>query len=235
MTWGLRVGVAAALKTRASVPDTSSMDTRRTGPFRGLKPVHLVILLAVGLVISGVAVPVVSRTSDDSQRQQAEADARMLAAALEAFRRDTGSFPTRNRQGEGDRLYALMTGARQPVNNPFSSWHYFERWARDSEHGDVLDHHLIDNAPGGRDGAAYPTRGERAWRGPYLERKAPLDPWGRPYVINVISAWYRHSSAYKRVFVLSAGPNGRIDTSYYSGAEYEIAGDDVGVIVHTRT
>lgn len=210
------------------------MDARGKGPFRGLKPVHLVILLAVSLVISAVAVPVISKTAVDSMRQQAEADARMIAAALEAFRRDTGVFPTRNREGENDRLYAVLTGQRQPPNNPFSSWHYFERWARDSEYGDVLDHHLIDNAPCRESGAAYPTKGQRAWRGPYLEEGAPLDPWGRPYIVNVISAWYQHSSAYKRLFVLSAGPNGRIDTSYYCGADYEIAGDDVGVVVHTR-
>ncbi len=54
----------------------------------------------------------------------------------------------------------------------------------------ALDNYRLDNG-------AYPTTGQglaalrarptsdpvpRAWKGPYLRREVPLDPWGRPYL-----------------------------------------------------
>lgn len=54
----------------------------------------------------------------------------------------------------------------------------------------ALDAYRLDNDvyPTGEQGLAslrtLPTVGEipRNWRGPYLRRTVPLDPWGRPYV-----------------------------------------------------
>ena len=60
---------------------------------------------------------------------------------------------------------------------------------------------------------------------------APLDPWGRPYVVNVISGFYNHATNYKRIFVMSAGPNGVFDTSYLATATTDIAGDDIGMLL----
>ena len=70
--------------------------------------------------------------------------------------------------------------------------------------------------------------------GGYLER-TPMDPWGRPYLVTVISSWYSHATRYKRVFVLSAGPDGRIDTQNISTATTDIADTDIGLILHQRS
>jgi general secretion pathway protein G len=56
--------------------------------------------------------------------------------------------------------------------------------------GLALDQYRLDNHayPGTEQGLqalrVAPTAGEapRAWRGPYLRRAVPADPWGRPYV-----------------------------------------------------
>jgi len=97
--------------------------------------------------------------------------------------------------------------------------------------GDLLNNHLLRNQPQGAAAAAYPTTGNIRWRGPYLNGSAPLDPWGRPYVINIISGYYPHATLYKRVWVMSAGPNGLFDTSANATATTDITGDDIGVLL----
>lgn len=200
---------------------------------RGFTSVEVLVVLAVVVLLCGIAVPVVHGYLQEGKRAQAEAEAKMLAGALTSFFKDTGAMPAR-RAGGGSRLYVLYTGASLPSGNPFRSGHSFVDWALNADTGDLLDNHLLHNAPGGNADAAYPAAGAGRWRGPYLSGSSPLDPWGRPYVINVIASWFEHASNYKRLFVLSAGPNGVLDTQYQSTATTEIGGDDVGVVVAER-
>jgi hypothetical protein len=60
------------------------------------------------------------------------------------------------------------------------------------------------------------------WRGPYLEN-VPMDPWGRAYVID----WHEPGEK-KGLFVLSAGPDGIVNTTPRSTA---VSGDDVGILL----
>lgn len=61
------------------------------------------------------------------------------------------------------------------------------------------------------------------WRGPYLSH-VPIDPWGRAYVVNNDPA--SHSRSLR--FIVSAGPDGVMDTAPGSGT---VAGDDVGIVL----
>lgn len=132
-------------------------------------------------------------------------------------------------------LYALRSGAATAANDVFCSEHPFGLWGLSHDHGDRLDHHLRDNAPFGLPAAAYPTSGRHRWRGPYLQEPSPLDPWGRPFVVNVIGGFGDgDGEQYRCVLVLSSGPNGRFDTDHLAGAGAAPAGDDVGVVVHCR-
>jgi hypothetical protein len=63
---------------------------------------------------------------------------------------------------------------------------------------------------------------EPEWRGPYLER-VPIDPWGRAYVVNCDA-----SRRDQPVFIVSAGPDGVVNTTPKDGA---ISGDDAGIIL----
>ena len=70
------------------------------------------------------------------------------------------------------------------------------------------------------------------WRGPYLSHNIEKDPWGRAYVVNVKSSPNAPalSGAKQPIFVLSAGPNGIIETPFEqmsSGAR--VSGDDSAV------
>ena len=69
------------------------------------------------------------------------------------------------------------------------------------------------------------------WRGPYTNGSSPLDPWGRPYIVNVISGWYINATNYKRLWIVSAGPNGIFDTSANATAATTLTGDDIGTMI----
>ncbi|MCA8941357.1 MAG: type II secretion system protein GspG [Planctomycetes bacterium] len=197
----------------------------------GFTLVEVIVVLGVILMLAGIAVPMISSYVDDGKRARAEAEVKMLGAALTSVYKDVGVFATRGRNGSNGTLYALFSGPTMPTSNPFAANHSFSNWARHATRGDLMDHHLLENAPGGQTSAAYDTSGSTQWRGPYVAGSTPLDPWGRPYVASVIGSWYSHATRYKRMYVLSAGPNGRIDTDRDSTATTEIAGDDIGMIL----
>jgi hypothetical protein len=50
----------------------------------------------------------------------------------------------------------------------------------------------------------------------------------------VLSGWRTDATNYKRVWVVSAGPDGRFNTNYRARATDELAGDDIGVLLTQR-
>ena len=198
---------------------------------RGFTLVEVIVVLAVVLLLTGIAVPMISGYMDDGRRAKAEAEVKVIASAITSFYKDTGVWPARRSTGVNNALYVQFTGSTVPTTNPFSAGHTWITWGMNATNGDVLDNHLLKNQPGGVTAAAYPTTGNARWRGPYLAGTSPMDPWGRPYMINVISGWYTHATLYKRMYVLSAGPNGRFDTAYTGTATTDITGDDIGIIL----
>ena len=199
----------------------------------GLTLIEVVVVLAVVVVLSSIAVPMVSGYLQDGRRQRAEADVRMLAAALTQFYKDNGCYPARY-QSNNNLLSVLCTGRAIPGANPWAAAHPFATWSMAACSGDVMDNHLRTNTPQGEARNAYPITAAARWRGPYLSAPAPLDPWGRPYVVNVISSWSGSATQYKRLYLLSAGPNGTIDTSGLARTNDDIGGDDIGVVLIER-
>lgn len=110
--------------------DSSAVTARESG-FTLIE--LLVVIVVIGILATLVAPNVfrhISAAKDATARSQVE----MLGAALDAYRLDTGRYPT-SEQG----LPSLWNA---PTSDP--------------------------RAPG--------------WRGPYLRKEVPLDPWQRPYV-----------------------------------------------------
>jgi prepilin-type N-terminal cleavage/methylation domain-containing protein len=197
----------------------------------GFTLVEVIVVLSVVLLLTGIAVPMLSSYMEDGRRAKAEGEVKVIAAAMMSFYKDVGVYPARNSAGTNNTLYSVFTGSTLPTSSPFTGSHNWGTWGINATRGDLLDNHLLTNAPQASTGGAYPTTGSARWRGPYLAGSSPLDPWGRPYVINVISGFYSHATNYKRMFVISAGPNGRLDTSANATATTDITGDDIGVIV----
>ena len=101
---------------------------------RGFTLLELLVVIAVLAILAGLVAPMVLDNVGQAKEQAARTQIEMLGLALDAYRLDTGAYPTTD-QG--------LAALREPP----------------------------------ADGMESPT-----WRGPYLRKAVPLDPWGRPYV-----------------------------------------------------
>ena len=199
----------------------------------GFTLVEVIVVLSVVLLLTGIAVPMLSSYMEDGRRARAEAEVKVVLASVAQMYKDVGTYPARNSSGSNNTLYTLYTGPALTAN-PWSNNHRWSTWARNAQRGDRLDNHLAVNMPQGSSGGAYPTTGTMRWRGPYVAGSTPVDPWGRPYIINVLSGFRTDATNYKRMWVMSAGPNGIFDTDYRARATDEVAGDDIGVMMMQR-
>ena len=95
---------------------------------------------------------------------------------------------------------------------------------------------LVTNAPG------YALRSATAqfgWNGPYFSSQLMADPWGNRYAVNVAlvdlspGAATAGGQAKMAVWVLSAGPNGIIETPFAQSILTAVrpGGDDIGTRV----
>lgn len=103
-------------------------------PRRGFTLIELLVVIVVLGVLATLVAPNVFRHVGTAKEATARAQIEMLGAALDAYRLDTGRYPT-TEQG----LAALW---QQPTTEP------------------------------------RPMN----WRGPYLRKPVPADPWGTGYV-----------------------------------------------------
>lgn len=101
---------------------------------RGFTLIELLVVIVILGVLATLVAPNVFRHVGSARDAAARAQIEMLGAALDAYRLDTGRYPT-TEQGLAA-LWQEPTAQPRPVT----------------------------------------------WRGPYLRKEAPLDPWGRAYV-----------------------------------------------------
>jgi general secretion pathway protein G len=112
------------------------MPARRPPPRaqrRAFTLIEILVVIAVIAILASLVAPNVFQHVGTARSTTARSQLEMLATALDAYRLDTGRYPT-SAQG----LAALET---LPSIDPPSTW-----------------------------------------RGPYLRRALPADPWGNPYV-----------------------------------------------------
>jgi prepilin-type N-terminal cleavage/methylation domain-containing protein len=197
----------------------------------GFTLIELTVVLAVLVTLALILTPSIANIISDSRTTRARSDCQTIAAAIVQFYRDTGFFPqwaTAQAGGPGlpeTRLQLLVTPGRTPFEEQISQW-------SEGASGLLADQ-LLANAPG------YAMRSATAqfgWNGPYLSSELGSDPWGNRYVVNiglidtspgVQTASGRPKSA---VWVLSAGPNGTIETPFVQStlAANTPVGDDIG-------
>ena len=103
-------------------------------PRRGFTLIELLVVIVVLGVLATLVAPNVFRHVGTAKEATARAQIEMLGAALDAYRLDTGRYPT-TEQGLGA-LWQQPTTEPRPMN----------------------------------------------WRGPYLRKPVPADPWGTSYV-----------------------------------------------------
>ncbi|MEM7202063.1 MAG: type II secretion system protein GspG [Planctomycetota bacterium] len=234
MTHPLQHSPSSRSKTNGVVkPDGDRSErAKRNGPVKGFSLLELIAMLAVVAILAGVVAPMLGHQVAGAEIDAAEADVAAIAQAMSNFHMTTGQWPSKDANGRDDGIWMLISGTQKPARNPWRAGHAFWSWARGAR-GDVLGHHLITNTPGGQVTHRYATTSKRPWRGPYLD-SVRLDPWGHPYAINVVSAHSTHTTNYRRLWVLSAGPDGRWQTSANATTADDVQGDDIGFLVRQR-
>jgi prepilin-type N-terminal cleavage/methylation domain-containing protein len=203
---------------------------RRRGGM-GFTLIEVTVVLAVIVTLALVLTPSIANSINDARVARARNDCQTIAAGIYQFFRDTGYFPVSKTARAGgtvavaDRLQLLVSGGNVPAEDVPSAW-------TTAVAGSLVDQ-LVINAPG------YSMRtptSQFGWNGPYFSSELASDPWGNRYVVNIglidvspgaVTAAGRPKMA---VWVLSAGPNGIIETPFASSilVAARPGGDDIG-------
>jgi general secretion pathway protein G len=170
----------------------------------GFTLIEIVIVVAVIMILAGIATPSIVKNIRHSRVAGARSDTKEIASALASFYKDTGHWPTTDGT---DTVTFLQTdsGVMPATDTGVTGW---------SGAADTFADQLINNVP------AYGTSGEFAWRGPY-QTEFGNDPWGKAFVCNVGNL---SAGSTTPVYVLSAGPDGVLQTP--EGGL--LTGDDIG-------
>lgn len=188
----------------------------------GFTVVELVVVMVAVAILSAILVPLALNAIEDARITNAQNDVKAIGQAILNMEKDLGRFPMFTlatgglTDGDADVIRLEGTG-NTPTNSSTST-----EWT-DASTSDTLTNQLFSNTPG------YSTSQQPAkpfqWRGPYLDRIAE-DPWDNKYLVNITNAKSTSTSA---AFVISAGPNGDIETNFnLSEASNLVAvGDDL--------
>jgi prepilin-type N-terminal cleavage/methylation domain-containing protein len=202
----------------------------RTG-HKGFTLIELTVVLAVIVTLALILTPSITNFINDSRVARARADTQTVSAAIIQFYRDNGFFPmwtTATNGGPGaaaSRVDLLVSPGNVPAVAVPNAW--------TTGSVDQLANQLIANAPG------YTARTATAafgWNGPYLSSVIGADPWNNRYMVNVglidtTQGTQAAGGAIKSaVWVVSAGPNGAIDTPYAQPITTAVMSvDDIGI------
>jgi len=183
---------------------------------KGFTLIEVVVVVAVIAILAAVLTPYITKYIDDSKVAKARNEAQVIAAAVTNAYKDLGRWP--NRINATTDYGGLYTGATTPAAAFFGA---ATGWTAAGAGWNALDTHLVTN------GHTYPATGDTRWAGPYAVT-LPVDPWGRPYVINAAN-FTSATTPPTPVWVLSAGPNGVINTSIATTPAASVTGgDDIG-------
>ncbi len=159
------------------------------------------VALSVLMALSGLLMPVVGDQVGESRRLTALSDLQGISEGLAAYSRDTRYLPTGT---EGRTNVAWLYGPGSiPAGNPF---------------GSGIDARALDDA------LLNDSMGKDRWAGPYVRNGLQPDPWGHSYLVNV-DGWLTER---ERALVLSAGPDGEVQTAADATRP---AGDDLLIVL----
>lgn len=199
------------------------------GRARGFTLVEVTVMLAVVGVLVGLMAGSAGDILVKSREVRTREDVETIGRAIADFYQDNGFFP-RTEDVIGGRpgnslLGVLASDAPLPEVTGSSSL-----WVETS--GDLLAAHLTRNLRGYR---GKTEAGPLGWSGPYLTSEPTEDGWGFAYVVNVFYLDPRDivqeldGTPLGAVYVLSAGPNGILETPYYQPRDNAtVYGDDIG-------
>ena len=190
----------------------------------GFTLLELAVSLAVIAILAVIVTPIASRVMEDARVTRAAQEAQDIARAMLEFRRSTGRWPI-FLSGVGittsSTTFTVLMGPGADPAPSVSLW----LPTNPVERGD-LEGILGLNTPG------FPTSGRFRWRGPYVGQVGS-DPWGNAFIVNAEALKFGPQEA---TFVLSAGRNGTIETTFLQAIQsgspvVVVGGDDIAARV----
>jgi general secretion pathway protein G len=170
---------------------------------KGFTLIELAVVLAIIAVLAAVLTPMVTGYLDQARITRAQADVRTIADGIKLYRNDTGVYPF------FDTIAAATSGATANIAGNKSMVAGSNGAAISSQSGVTattsLELYMNGNVMN-RSTTAAP--GKARFAGPYVG-SVDSDPWGNKYYIQVGNLG---SDSTNWAFVVSAGPNGLIDT-----------------------
>lgn len=188
----------------------------------GFTMAELTIVMTTLTILGAAATPVVGDYVNDARMVRAWQDTHAIASAMSRMTADVMGHES---QDGGWATYALLVG---PGAQPAVAAGAGQEWAAGlgARQAGALEAQLMLNGPGYPTHAQSQTNWIRGWHGPYLETGVGADPWGHRYAVNVK---YLKGGAFD-TFVVSAGPNGIVETPFQ--ADGTVArGDDIVVVL----
>lgn len=195
----------------------------------GFTLLEVTVMVAVIGVLIGLFASSAGDLLHESRVIRTRADVERIAGAIAEFYTDNGFFPRTEdvragRPGSGT-IGALISDAPLAESTEASTWWVESRL-------DLLAAHLTTNEHGYRGRDPLLSTG---WSGPYLPEGVQADSWGHAYMVNVFYLDTRNivqeidGTLLGAVFVISAGPNGVIETPFYQPRDNAaLYGDDIG-------
>lgn len=185
---------------------------------RGFTLIEVIVVAAIIAILAGILVPMIFNQVDEAKKTRAQADCKSVVSAIIMFRKDTGKWPF-FMPGDCTQTYTTLQGGgtTAPLDNPAGAWGV-------SLNDIALG--LILNLPGIQPPVAQACYDNKARS--YMPETSP-DPWGNQYIVNAANF-----AGPNPVWVLSAGPNGCLDTSVNSQTVNDApntcgAADDIGL------
>ena len=183
--------------------------------------IEMVVTLAIIGILAAILTPLVTRYVDEARVTRANDEAQSIAKAILSFNKDTGKWPI----FQSGASITVTSSTFQVLTSPGAypgcgTDCTAVAWSPASGSINPVSDALEFNAEG------YTTLGKFAWRGPYITNIGS-DPWDNAYVVNAgVLAFGQNKAAY----VLSAGPNAQIETTFSqsigSGSSAFVTGDD---------
>jgi len=186
---------------------------------KGFTLIEVVVVLAVIGILIALLTPMITSYVRDARIRRAQSDTKTIAAAVQAFSKDLADWPIwkdgTKRKATDPVFDALYTSSGDtPATGSGVS-------IPSTSNMDTIENQLVDNKP------SYPTTGTRKWMGPYLE-KVSADPWGNKYYVDVKGLQPANINSMMPAFVVSAGPNKKLETKFaQTGPSITIGGDDI--------
>ena len=205
--------------------------TRHRGGNSGFTLIELTVVLAVIVTLALILTPSITNFISDSRVARTRNDTQTVASSIAQFYKDNGFFPQWSQAAaggpgsSGDKVDLLISAGNTPTAAAANTW--------TTGTTGTLVGQLMSNTP------SYTLKNATApfgWNGPYLSSTIGADGWNNRYAVNIglidpTGGTQTASGATKSaVWVISAGPNGQIETAYSQPVTTAlVGGDDIAV------